>query len=136
MDFHKWLSWMFDTYIMSKRSKIAITIWALYYCMELATLTSSAFHSNQSTSIKKAYSGLIIRDAYGQILGACSRLTSSVSSVFAAEAVAYIGLSENRDIHAMAHDGLLRGEDLFWVEESPDPIIVVAAEEHRLVKPP
>ncbi|MFQ6626608.1 hypothetical protein Gotur_006310, partial [Gossypium turneri] len=79
---------------------------------ELATLTSSALRSNQSTSVKwslppsnvvkvnvdvgfvfvqrKACSGVIIHDAYGQNLGACSRLTSSVSSVFAAKALAVI----------------------------------------------
>ncbi|MBA0709338.1 hypothetical protein Golax_024376 [Gossypium laxum] len=114
---------MFDTYIMIKRSEIAITIWALWYtsnklvhegtnhgvgelvvfirsyCTELATLTSGALCSNQSTSVKwplppsnvvkvnvdvgfvfaqrKACSGVIIHDAYGQNLGACSRLTSS-----------------------------------------------------------
>ncbi|MBA0611015.1 hypothetical protein Godav_011736, partial [Gossypium davidsonii] len=176
MDFHQWLSWMFDTYIMIKRSEIAITIWALWYtrnklvhegtnqgvgelivfirsyCTELATLTSDVgFVFAQ----RKACSGVIIHDAYGQNLGACSRLTNSVSSVFAAKELAvihglqfaleigsllmileYIGQSGNRAAHVMAHDGLLQGEDYFWVEEAPDPVVVVAAEKHCLVKPP
>ncbi|MBA0680075.1 hypothetical protein Goari_011800 [Gossypium aridum] len=152
------------------------------YCTELTTLTSGALCSNQSTSVKwslppsnvvkvnvdvgfvfaqrKACSGVIIHDAYGQNLGACSRLTSLVSSVFATKALAliyglrfaleieinaftwkanelfkafrvcrfqYIGRSRNRAAHAMAHDGLLQGEDYFWVEEALDPVVVVAA---------
>ncbi|MBA0786429.1 hypothetical protein Gotri_026017 [Gossypium trilobum] len=46
----------------------------------------AGFHLAQ----KKASSGVILRDEIGQILGACSRVTYPVLSVFAAEAIAVI----------------------------------------------
>ncbi|KAH1039587.1 hypothetical protein J1N35_041330 [Gossypium stocksii] len=87
---------------------------------------------------RKACSKVIIRDEYGQILGACSWLTNQVSTVFAAEALAVdcglhfaydMGfLLRNRAAYAMARDGLLRGEDCFWVEKAPT-LVVAAADE-------
>ncbi|MBA0877235.1 hypothetical protein Goshw_016652, partial [Gossypium schwendimanii] len=43
-----------------------------------------------SFSLQKACSGVIIWDEHGQIMGACSRLTTHVPSVFAAEAMAVV----------------------------------------------
>lgn len=52
---------------------------------------------------KKACLGVIIRDEYGQILGACSQLTSQVPSMFAAVALVVVrGLRFAYDIGFMS----------------------------------
>ncbi|KAK5812298.1 hypothetical protein PVK06_027726 [Gossypium arboreum] len=160
MDFHKWLSWVFDTYIMTKRLKIAITIWDLWYarnklvhegtnqragelvvfirsyCKELAALTFGALHSNQSTSVKSVIGKIIFTAEDFSEINVFTWEANKLSKAFRVCHFQYIGRSKNRDIRAMAHDGLLRGKDRFWVEEALDLVVVVAAEEHRLVKPP
>ncbi|MBA0595730.1 hypothetical protein Gorai_012587, partial [Gossypium raimondii] len=42
---------------------------------------------NFSLAQRKAYSRVIIKDEHGQIMGACSRLTCQVPTIFAVEAL-------------------------------------------------
>ncbi|MBA0556066.1 hypothetical protein Goshw_023970, partial [Gossypium schwendimanii] len=48
----------------------------------------------------------------------------------------YVDISGNRAALAMARDRVRRGEDRYWVEESPDSIVMVTNEDRRLLDPP
>ncbi|KAE8734013.1 RNF181 protein [Hibiscus syriacus] len=77
----------------------------------------------------------VIRDAFGEILGASCRVTYLVDSAFAAKALAFMH-DANKVAHALAIIGIKENTDHFWIEEAPPAVLVVAADDRRLVDPP
>ncbi|MBA0587178.1 hypothetical protein Gorai_000312 [Gossypium raimondii] len=96
---------MFDRYPMHKRIEIAMVVWALCSCFEcrsdvldksirwnpppilLVKINIDAIFSLQQ---RKACLRVVIKDASGMIMGACSRVTLPVSSVIFVEALAVL----------------------------------------------
>ncbi|KAG8474164.1 hypothetical protein CXB51_033722 [Gossypium anomalum] len=89
-----------------------------------------------------AAAGVVIRDENGEILGAYCKITYPILSVFAAKAVAVIHRlqfakeSGNKTVHAMAQEGLSRGEDAYLVEDAPALVEAAAIEDCHLHEPP
>ncbi|KAL4318018.1 hypothetical protein GQ457_18G000980 [Hibiscus cannabinus] len=104
LPFKEWLSWLFDSFPMNRLVLLVITLWSLWYARNkkvheanLQTpeqispdppLVKANFDASFSSVDRASWSGVVVRNSIGEIMGACRRFSPYVASAFMAEAYA------------------------------------------------
>ncbi|MBA0800144.1 hypothetical protein Gohar_010596 [Gossypium harknessii] len=141
INFHEWLSWMFENHSVNKRTEIAVVLKAIRYAR------NKLLHEGTNQRVENLVA--FVRGYYTEIKALAEsiyrRLTLQLPTAFAGEALAAVNRLRfaleiarlgNQAAHAMAQDGMIRMEDCFWVEEAPVLVTTAVDEERRLLDQP